>query len=205
MSEEDRIVFDGSPIRAGQRNRGLARDPARDEPVREAARENLRPGEVLGRNGEVLSRTRQNDVDPFEVPLDEIPEGWKYQWNAVMVTGNSDIVLDQVNNMYANGWRPVPAERHPGRFVSRGKTGEIIRGGQRLEERPIALDNAAREEEIRLAHQQMRDRDQSLMGIAGRAMNNGFEMRNKMSGSRMSIDRDSPAPRQNYKLAEPGE
>ena len=204
MSEEDRIVFDGSTIRAGQRNRGLARDPAREEPVREAARDNLRDDEVLGRNGEVLSRKRQGGVDLFRVPPEIIPEGWDYQWNVVSVTGNSEIVMDQANGMYENGWRPVPAERHPGVFLARGKTGEIIRGGQRLEERPMSLSMAARDEEVRLAQQQMRDRDQSLMGIAGRAMNNGFEMRNKISGSRMSIDREG-APRPSYKLAEPGE
>ena len=205
MSEEDRMVFDGSPIRAGQRNRGLARDPARDEPVREATRDNLRDGEVLGRNGEVLSRKRVGGVDIYDVPPELWPEGWEYQWNAISVTGNTEIVLDMVNGMYENGWRPVPAERHPGMFIARGKTGEIVRGGLRLEERPASMCQDARREDKRLAEQQMRDRDQSLMGIAGKAMHGGFEMRNKMSGSRMSIDRDGPAPRQNYKLAEPGE
>src|SRR5215469_2284972 len=106
--------------------RGSGRDEAR-EPERES-----RDGElVVGRNGEVLTRKRKGGADPYHIPPELIPKGWTYQWNAISVVGNTDVVLDQANGMYENGWRPVPAERHPGMFIPRGKIGDIVRGGLR--------------------------------------------------------------------------
>jgi polyribonucleotide nucleotidyltransferase len=59
--------------------------------------------EVEGRGGEVLSRTRTYVGDIFEVPQSDIPKGWGYQWNAVSIAGNSDILLDQSHMMHQNG------------------------------------------------------------------------------------------------------
>jgi hypothetical protein len=179
------------------------------EQIREPAREARGGDVVLGRNNEVLSRKRKGGIDPFHIPPEIVPKGWSYQWNVVSVVGNSDVVMDQVGGMYENGWRPVPAERHPGLFVARGKTGEIVRGGQRLEERPKALTDQARAEEIANAQQQMRDRDQSLMGgkanVRG-AMRDGFEMGGKYRGTggslRMSIDPGIDAPAPSHTLAD---
>src|SRR5277367_3363796 len=73
--------------------------------------------EVVGHNGEVLSRTRTQVGDIFEIPTSMWPPHWVYQWNAVSVAGNSDILLDQNHMMWQNGWRPVPAERYAGSLV----------------------------------------------------------------------------------------
>ena len=163
----------------------------------------LKRGEIMGRNGEVLSRKRKSGLDPFHIPPEIVPKGWSYQWNVISVVGNTDVVMDQVGNMYENGWRAVPADRHPGMFVARGRTGDIVRGGLRLEERPLEMTLQARAEEEASAKQQMRDRDQSLMGgkanLRG-AMRDGFSMEGRYRGTggnlRMSIDPglDIPVP-----------
>ena len=66
------------------------------------------------------------------------------------------------NLHYANGWRPVPANRHPGRWTRPGDTGDILVEGLRLEERPKELTlEAVREGEMK-AKQQLRDQAESL-------------------------------------------
>src|SRR5690242_18947688 len=62
-----------------------------EEPVASArtqTRDGARPlpnvrGEVIGHNGEVLSRTPTQVGDIFDIPQSMIPNGWTYQWNAV--------------------------------------------------------------------------------------------------------------------------
>jgi len=162
--------------------------------MRQPTREPVREGTFVGRNGEVLTRHRVNGIDEFDIPPEIVPPGWTYQWNAVTVYNNGDLTRAQNMQMYANGWRPVPAERHPGRWTELGKTGDIVVNGQRLEERPAAMTEQARAEDIRTARQQMQDRDQALMGgkaAAGQAMRNGFEARAVLNGGtalKMSID-----------------
>jgi len=163
--------------------------------------------QVLGRNGEVLSRQRTQTGDIYEIPREIIPEGWDYQWCAVSVTGNSEILLDQ-NLMFAeNGWRPVPADRHPGRFMPAGHKGSIVRGGQMLMERPMELSLEARAEDIRAAHKLISDRNDSLkLGSMKKEMAQGFEMSQKYRGSgadlRISIDKGLDIPRPSYDLAD---
>jgi hypothetical protein len=193
-------------------DRGATRAPVREaphEPVHEPQREN---GVVMGRDGEVLSRNRKAMGDMFEIPANIVPAGWSYQWNLNSVMGNTDIVLDQGLVMAENGWRPVPAERHPGRFMPAGHKGHILRGGMRLEERPEILTQEALEEERAKALRQVSDRDESLMGrkanVTG-AMQGGFEMNRRYRGTgadvKMNIERPMDIPRPKHTLAEPGE
>lgn len=135
-------------------------------------------------NGEVLSRTRTQVGDIFDIPASMIPPGITYQWNAVSVAGNSDILLDQNHMMYQNGWRPVPAERYAGTLVPKGSKGNIIRGQQLLMERPKELTDEARAEDIRNAIQLMNDRNESLK-LAGvkKELGQGFEMDGKYKGT----------------------
>src|SRR5271156_609453 len=153
-------MADEQEMEPERRPRGRPRGQTRQE----QGREKPRAGEVLGRNGEVLTRSHKGGTDPFENPNLHAPKGWKYQWNTVSVYNNSDVVADQMNQMYGNAWRPVPADRHPGMFTPVGATGAIVRGGQRLEERPEQLDDEARAEDIASARRQMTDRNESLMG-----------------------------------------
>lgn len=157
--------------------------------------------EALGRNNEVLSRRRTSTGDIFDIPKNLVPAGWEYQWCAVSVVGNTEILLDQ-NLMFAeNGWRPVPSDRYPGKFMPAGHKGSIIRGGQMLMERPTSLSDEARADDIKAARQLISDRNESLkLGSVKKQMSDGFEMSGKYRGTggniRMSIDRalDVPAP-----------
>ena len=176
-----------------------ARSPTH-EPIRSPVRSSGKT-ETIGRNGEVLSRKRTAAGDIFAIADNLIPKGWEYQWCAISVVGNTEILLDQ-NLMFAeNGWRAVPADRYPGKFMPVGHKGSIVRGGQMLMERPKSLSDEARAEDIRLARQLISDRNESLK-LSGmkRQMADGFEMGGKYRGTggdiRMSIDRalDAPAP-----------
>ena len=182
-----------------QQPRDLARDPSRPD------------GVIVGRNGEILSRKRLDDgKDIFDIPKELWEPGWELQWCAVSVVGNTEILLDQ-NLMFAeNGWRPVPAERWPGRFMPQGHKGPIIRGSQMLMERPAQLCQEARSEMVSKARRQMNDRDQSLMGgkanLRGAAQSLGVPLSGRQRGVgadlRMSIDPGLDVPTPSYAPAD---
>lgn len=198
-----------APARTPTRGRPrLAREPVRSSAPRAAA------GEILGRDGEVLTRKRSGTSDPFHIDPAMIEPGWEMQWIAHSVIGNAEVVQDQHLGMLENGWRPVPAKRFPGRFMPAGTSPEahIVRGGQGLYERPKALCDEARAEDYAIARQQMIDRDQALMGRKANlqgAMQNGFAMSPRYRGTggdvRMSIDPALDVPAPSHQLADPGE
>lgn len=197
------ILADEAPARRG-------RPPGRRNQPRDAARSE--PHVHLSRDGEVLTRTRRGGLDPFVVPPGFEPAGWKYQWCVTASLGNKDIAQDFYNEFYQNGWRPVPAKRHDGYWMPKGHDGPIVVRGQALMERPEEMCIEAANEDRRNAIQQMRDRDESLMGAKANlrgAMKDGFEMSQKYRGTggqlKMSIDPALDVPMPSHKLAEPGE
>lgn len=140
--------------------------------------------EVTGRNGEALSRTRTYVGDIFEIPEHLKQPGWSLQWNAVSIAGNSEIILDQNHMMHQNGWRPVPAERYAGTLVPKGATGPIIRGQQMLMERPQALTDEARREDLRNANDLISARNESLKLTKVRdQLPDGLAMSNRYKGT----------------------
>jgi len=187
---------------------GSARSAIR-EPIHQPSRNAV----VYGRDGQPLTRSRTAGTDKFHIDPKLIPEGWSYQWNTVRVVGSTEAALAHSNEMYRQGWRPVPADRHDGLFMRAGATGEIVIDGMRLEERPEALTFEAKEENERAARQLVRDRDAALMGgkanIRQAVEAAGFEMGGKYKGAggdiRMSIDAALDAPKPSHQLAEPGE
>ena len=134
---------------------------ARVEPERVAVRQ-IATGriEALGRNGQVLTRKRTAHGDIFHIDQRIIPDDWDYQWNPYTVMG--EVQVSSQIAMAENGWRPVPAERHPGIFMPEGHKGHVIRDGLILEERPMELTLEAREEERIKARNQQRDAKQTL-------------------------------------------
>lgn len=196
-------AFEEAPARRGRRNARQTAAPGREGGAR---------GEYRGRNGEVLTRSRKSGIDPFDIPKGFAPAGWEYQWCAVASLGNKEIVRTMNIEFQQNGWRPVEATRHEGYFMPKGEAGPIVVRDQMLMERPVEMCEDARAEDKRNAIQQMRDRDQSLMGgkanLSG-AMRDGFEMNDKYRGTggrlKMSIDPGLDVPMPSHKLAEPGE
>ena len=169
------------------------------EPTREATRGDQ---QYFDRDGKELTRKRVAGTDQFEIPKEIIPAGWTYQWNTVTVYNKEDLTLGQSMQMFENGWRPVPASRHPGRFVPIGTTGAIVRDGMRLEERPKGMTDEAKAEDTEIARRQMRDRDQSLLGgkanVRGAMPSDAMDPKYRGTGGnlKMSIDPalDIPAP-----------
>jgi hypothetical protein len=200
IDEDEPIVRTGmQPKRAG------TRQPVRQQP-REPDRQPSRRGTsvmVTGRDGEVLSRRLTFAGDVYFVPPNEIPSGWDYQWNTFSVHGREDNEMQVL--MHANGWRPVPAERHAGRWTAPNYKGAVIVKGLRLEERPTALGNEARAEEEGKARTQMRDQTDSLR--LTEKMPAGFESRrSKYRGTggevRIQIDPAIDVPRPTHEIEE---
>lgn len=174
-----RAATAGLAMQQPPRTRGRTRQTAAREPTR---------GEVLGRNGEVLTRKRTAAGDIFNIPSDMIEPGWEFQWIALSVVGNTEVVMDQNLMMLENGWRPVAASRFPGRFMPEGHTGHIVRGGQGLYERPKVLCDQARREDVRNAKQLMTDQNESLkLAGMGRNLPDGFNAPNQQQRRRYGV------------------
>jgi len=157
---DDEDAVEVAPVR---RNRPDPRAQVR-QPVRESNRAMPRAGgEVRGRDGEVLTRSRKSSTDPFEISTADVPAGWSYQWNAFQTFGA--VEADRQRAMWENGWRPVPMSRYPGRFAPVGTEGDIVRDGLRLEERPLQLTMEAQAEERQMARRQVTNQREQL-GLA---------------------------------------
>ena len=175
-------------------------EPTR-EPAREMARETTRRGAVvaIGHGGEKLTRRRTTVGDAFEVPKNEIPSGWSYQWNTVTVLNKETKDIERGDLlMHENGWRPGPASRHPGRWTPPGFEGSIIINGLRLEERPMSLTKEAAAEDQMRAKAQVRDRTDALR-LTQKALpgaNVALARNERLNmGMRMSIDPALDIPR----------
>ena len=158
--------FPVAPRRRGRppgSGRKAVQAPVREamaSPVQEGARvEYKEDGRAvyITSDGTELTRKRTTNSDIFHVPPEIIPPGWDYQWNTVTVYNEPQVAAQL--NMAENGWRPVPAGRHKGRFMPYGTSdnAEILRDGLRLEERPTILNEEAKREELLKAQRQMSD------------------------------------------------
>src|SRR6185295_16014104 len=108
MGDQGLSLDDGNPEIRRVDGRTRAARQARPQ-ARDAARPALRDGQVIGRDGEILSRRRTSrSSDPYEIDPKTVPAGWEYQWVAVTVVGDGDIVRHRNLEFYDNGWRPVP-------------------------------------------------------------------------------------------------
>lgn len=112
-------------------------------------------------------RTRQRQAtsqdNPFEIPLDEIPEGSSYEWKRFSIHGQSaDHDPFYLASMRRQGWEPVDPKRHPNWVPPGYDKPYIIRDGLILMERPVELTQEARAEVRALSKQQMREAEQRL-------------------------------------------
>jgi hypothetical protein len=175
--------------------RNNPRPPPREQ-TRELAREPSRVAStVLGRNGEELTRARPNaGGDIFDRV--KAPPGWDYQWNAITAINKEleDIHKGAIVDMYENGWRPVPASRHPGVWTPTGFEGAIVVKGQRLEERPAELTKQARREDEARAKAQLRDQTDSLRLTQSQLPGANAGRARQVSGMKMQIDKSFEVP-----------
>lgn len=109
--------------------------------------------------------------DRFHIPAEDIPDGVSYEWKRLTYMGKVD--TRHQSNLAQNRWAPVPLSRHPeygsdGGSKEMGETGRfgkqehlysdcIIRDGQILMERPLAITQYVNAHEKRKADDQVRD------------------------------------------------
>lgn len=176
--------------------REAPREPTRSEPQRQGG------VVVIGRNGEQLARRRTSQGDKFHIEAHEIPRGWDYQWNTVTVVNEAQTSTQLT--MHANGWRPVPAKRHAGKWTPHDHVGDIIVDGLRLEERPTELGDQAREEDKANARAQIRDQADALR--MSKKLPEGMAIGNKYRGTggdvRISVDQALDIPRPGHQISD---
>ena len=96
--------------------------------------------------------------------------------------------------MYENGWRPVPASRHPGVWTPPGFEGAIVVRGQRLEERPLELIKQARAEDELRARTVLRNETDALRLTQSQLPGANAGRAKTVSGIRMEIDKSFDLP-----------
>lgn len=129
-----------------------------------AVEQTARPGRAtaLGRDGKILSRRLHGSIDKFAIPPNIVPPGWTYEWKRKTLAGLED--TDHLNGLAENGWTPVPASRHAGTFMITKQSGEIVRDGLILMERPASLTQEARAEESAAARAQIQAQNDQYRG-----------------------------------------
>lgn len=154
--EDAEPAQDARPTRAAGRpaDARVQRAPVRASETRGEQRE------VRDPNRQTRNRRRRDAPDVFKVAKASIPEGSSYEWKSIAVKGKpSD--SHQVN-LRENGWRPVPASRHPELLPDGYKGSAIIKDEMMLMERPDYLTDEARQEDYDLAREQVLIKEQAL-------------------------------------------
>jgi hypothetical protein len=127
------------------------------ETAREAVRDGLLPGQVRGRDGQILSRRNDDSINPFDLPPEFIQrtaeDGYVLEWKRESTYGQPND--DYVSRLKDNGWEVVPASRLPGRYSAREEENYIRHQGMILMERRWELCEAARIEENKKARAQV--------------------------------------------------
>jgi hypothetical protein len=117
------------------------------KPGRPVKRQELRDGEIRGRNGEILTRNRVTGdgyINEFDIHPSAIDPGWSLHWARTSCHGKADNA--NVNELYDNGWRPASPKNYE-RIMPDMRGKEVIeRDGLMLMERPSALTHEALEE-----------------------------------------------------------
>ena len=141
--------------------------PKEEDPRDRAAR---RAAEIMKHlDNEGFEGTR----DRFYFPIDDVPNGWVYEWKRFSVYNLED--PHYVSSLQRLGWDFVPAERHP-EMMPMGTSGHIVRDGMVLMERPETIQKLATDREKKLARDQVRVKEQAL---AAKASPNEFDRENK--------------------------
>lgn len=150
------------------------------------------PKKIYSRDGREVSLKFSGDEDRYNLASMGVypPDGWTYEWKTKTIK-NWEWIDHQVE-LYQNGWTPVPAERHDGRIMPLGHTGNIERGGMILMERDARLTAQARRADKRKADEPVRDSRQmaglmsrSVPGVSPDSMDFGNSAAQQASGVRI--------------------
>ena len=141
-----------------------AQEVVEEAPLRPAMREEdsrsaaaRRAAELRGHLGDIVE-----GQDDFYVPLDEIPDGWTYEWKRHTTYGQEDPAY-QIQ-LARSGWEPVPASRHPWMMPNNTSSQTILRKGLILMMCPTEIVQERQSAELRKARMQVRHKEQQLAG-----------------------------------------
>jgi hypothetical protein len=109
-------------------------------------------------------RTRQRKAtvneNPFDLPMDEIPEGSNYEWKRWSISGQHDPFY--IASQRQQGWEPVNPKMHPTWVPPGYNEPHIIKDGMILMERPMELTIEARKELRQMSQVQVKEAEQRL-------------------------------------------
>jgi len=126
------------------------------------------------RTAELLEHIGTGDgTDKFAIDPKIIPDGWSYEFKRFTVLGQEDPSY-QVS-LADSGWEAVPAKRHPELMPIGYQGATILRDGQILMERPLAITEKRKQKDYQNAREQVRAKEEQLTGAAP----GEFERRNK--------------------------
>ena len=131
------------------------RPPMREDDSRAAA--SRRAAQLREHLGDVVDAQ-----DDFYIPLDEIPDGWTYEWKRHTIYGQEDPAY-QIQLARA-GWEPVPVARHPWMMPNNTSTQTILRKGMILMQCPTEIIDERRASDLRKARMQVRAKEQQIAG-----------------------------------------
>ena len=115
----------------------------------------------------------EEGIDEFYIDPSDIPDGWSYEWKRRTVLGAEDPAYQVA--LARSGWEPVPTSRHPSYMPMGGDYPFIERKGMILMERPLEITQDARDNELRKARAQVRQKEAQLNS----AESGHFERSNK--------------------------
>ena len=158
----------------------------RGEP-RAVKRTPLHEGQVLGRNGEILTRNRVSGdgyVNEFDIPEDFKDPKYDLHWARTSTHGKADQA--NLNELYDNGWRPASPLNYARVMPDMAGKATIERDGLMLMERPWELSHLALAEERDAA---VRLREIQGEAFGGRKLAKGFEAGRKSSNGKFNASK----------------
>ena len=131
------------------------RESLREEDPRAAAAK--RAAELRGHLGDIVE-----GQDDFYVPMDEIPDGWTYEWKRHTTYGQEDPAY-QIQ-LARSGWEAVPATRHPWMMPHNTSSQTILRKGMILMQCPTEIIEERKIAELRKARLQVKHKEAQIAG-----------------------------------------
>lgn len=109
-------------------------------------------------------RTRRRKAtaneNPYDIPMEEVPEGLTYEWKRWSNVGEHDPFY--IASQREQGWEAVPPKRHPNWVPPGYNEPHIIKNGMILMDRPVELTNEFKREMRQMSKRQVRDAEQRL-------------------------------------------